>query len=115
MREALQGDFSTATDLADYLVRKGMPFREAHHLVGQIVRACIQQGIGLEAVDLEFLRKFSPLFDPDVLEVLSPEASMRARTSYGGTAPESVRAQIEMARAALQVLEQRLSDLHTPV
>lgn len=115
MREALQGDFSTATDLADYLVRKGMPFREAHHLVGQVVRACIQQGIGLESVNLEFLRQFSPLFDSDALSVLSPEASMRARTSYGGTAPESVRAQIEMARAALQVLEQRLSDLHTPV
>lgn len=115
MRAALTGDFSTATDLADYLVRKGMPFREAHQCVGQIVRACIERNLGLESVDIEFLRQFSPLFEADVLAILSPEASVRARTSYGGTAPESVKAQIEMARSALQVLERRLSDLHTPV
>ncbi|MER3402539.1 MAG: argininosuccinate lyase [Armatimonadota bacterium] len=115
MRAALTGDFSTATDLADYLVRKGMPFREAHQCVGQIVRACIERNLGLESVDIEFLRQFSPFFEADALAILSPEASVRARTSYGGTAPESVKAQIEMARSALQVLERRLSDLHTPV
>lgn len=115
MRSALTGDFSTATDLADYLVRKGMPFRNAHELVGQIVRTCIERGIGLEAVDLNFLRQFSPLFEADALSVLAPETSVRARTTFGSTAPESVKAQIEMARSALEVLEKRWTDLHTPV
>lgn len=115
MRSALTGDFSTATDLADYLVRKGVPFRTAHELVGQIVRACLDQGIGLETVDLDFLRQFSPLFEADALSVLAPETSMRPRTIFGGTAPESVKTQIEMARSALELLEKRWTDLQTPV
>ncbi len=115
MRQALIGDFSTATELADYLVRKGMPFREAHHLVGQVVRDCIQQGRTLESLTLDMLRSYSPLFEADALEVVQPEWALRARQSLGGTAPESVKQQIEMARTALTLIEHRFHELHTPV
>lgn len=101
MRQAVRGDFSNATDLADYLVRKGMPFRQAHEVVGRVVQHCLKQGIALEDLSVEQLRTFSDLFDADAVQVLQPEAVLKARRSRGGTAPEAVREQIMIARNLL--------------
>jgi argininosuccinate lyase len=101
MREALREGFATATDLADYLVRKGLPFRDAHEVVARAVRAAEESGRGLEQLDLGELRAFSPLIEPDVHAVLTPEGSVAARSHVGGTAPEAVRAAIAQARARL--------------
>jgi len=101
MREAVHGDFSNATDLADYLVRKGMPFRQAHEVVGRVVQYCLKQGAVLEELSVEQLRAFSNLFDADAVQVLQPEAVLEARRSYGGTAPEAVQQQIALARKLL--------------
>ncbi len=98
MSEAMRGDFSTATDLADYLVRKGLTFRAAHEIVGKIVRSCICSGTTLEGLSLSELREFSLLIESDAMTVLSPQASVRARVSEGGTGPDSVDRQINRAR-----------------
>ncbi len=99
MRAAAAGGFSTATDLADWLVREAdVPFREAHHITGRAVKAAEEQGCGLAELPLEVLREVDPRIDARVFEVLSVEASVRSRTSYGGTAPERVREQVDRAR-----------------
>jgi argininosuccinate lyase len=97
---ALQG-YATATDLADYLVKKGLPFRDAHEAVAHAVRACVDRGCDLSDLSLEELRKFSPLIDTDVFNVLTLEGSVAARNHVGGTAPQQVRAAIARARAQL--------------
>lgn len=89
-RAAARG-YSTATDLADYLVRKGVPFRDAHEIVGKVVGLAIEDQISLEQVPLSQLQKFCPLIDSDVYEVLSLEGSVNARNHVGGTAPEQVK------------------------
>lgn len=94
--------FSTATDLAEYLVRKGIPFREAHSITGRIVFHCIQHKTGLEALDLSVLQSFSPVIAADVYRVLDPAASVSARTSYGGTSPAEVKRQIRHYRKVLK-------------
>ena len=102
MREATQGDFSTATDLADFLAARGAPFREAHEMVGRIVRDCMERGVGLESLDAAALAAYSPLLaaEPEAaINVLTVEYSVSARRSEGGTAPGAVRNQWEMARA----------------
>jgi argininosuccinate lyase len=101
MREALRQGFATATDLADYLVRKGVPFRDAHEVVALAVRAAEAAGKDLAEVPLEELRRFSPLIGPDVAAVLTAEGSAASRRHIGGTAPEAVRAAIARARARL--------------
>jgi argininosuccinate lyase len=101
MREAASRGFATATDLADYLVRKGVPFRDAHEVVGKAVGACIAEGIGLTDLSLERLREFHRGIDPDVFEFLTLEGSVNARDHLGGTAPRQVRAAIERHRARL--------------
>ena len=101
MRQAVRGDFSNATDLADYLVRKGMPFRQAHEVVGRAVQYCLKQGVALEDLSVEQLRAFSNLFDADAVQILQPEAVMQARRSDGGTSPEAVQQQIALARKLL--------------
>jgi argininosuccinate lyase len=102
MREAAEAGFSTATDLADWLVRRaGMPFREAHHITGRAVKLAEEQGCRLAELDLDSLRTVDPRIDERVYEVLTVDASVRSRTSHGGTAPERVREQIEKAKAAL--------------
>jgi len=98
MRAAAMRGFSTATDLADYLVRKGTPFRDAHEVVGKAVGYCIERGIDLSGLSLEELQRFSPVIAPDVAVVLSLEGSVAARSHIGGTAPAQVRAAIERAR-----------------
>ncbi|RQW83616.1 MAG: argininosuccinate lyase, partial [Methylococcus sp.] len=96
-RAALQG-YATATDLADYLVRKGMPFRDAHEVVGNAVRLGIETGRDLSAIQLEELRGLSALIEADVFEVLTLEGSLQARNHLGGTAPNQVRQAIATAR-----------------
>ena len=99
MREAAAGGFSTATDLADWLVREAdVPFREAHHITGRAVKAAEERGCRLAELPLEMLREVDTRIDERVFEVLSVEASVRSRTSYGGTAPERVREQVVRAR-----------------
>ncbi len=103
-RAAHQG-FSTATDLADYLVRKGVAFRDAHEMVGKAVRAALDSGRDLAALSLDELQRFSPLIGEDVFSVLSAEGSVRARDHLGGTAPAQVRAAIQRARQRLKQAE----------
>ncbi len=98
---ALQG-FATATDLADYLVRRGLPFRDAHEVVGKAVAYCVEAGCDLAALSLDTLRGFSPLIGDDVFEVLTLEGSVAARDHTGGTAPVQVRRAIAEARARLE-------------
>ncbi|TCP08753.1 argininosuccinate lyase [Caldimonas thermodepolymerans] len=99
-RAALRG-YATATDLADYLVKKGLPFRDAHEVVAHAVKTAIQQGVDLSELPLVTLQGFSPLVGEDVYEVLSLRGSLNARNILGGTAPEQVRAQIARHRARL--------------
>ncbi len=92
--EKAAGGFALATDLANYLVRKGMPFRQAHHVVGQIVGYLTQQNREFESITLDELKKFSDLFDEDALNILNPYYVADARKSYGGTAKERILDQI---------------------
>ena len=95
MHQAAQAGYPTATDLADYLVRHGTPFRTAHDIVGQTVRAASERGCGLEDLPLDVLKSFSPAIEEDVYEVLKLEGYVNARNHLGGTAPAQVRAQVE--------------------
>jgi argininosuccinate lyase len=102
MRAAAEQGFSTATDLADWLVREAdVPFREAHHITGRAVKAAEGRGRRLDELGIEDLQAIDPRIDARVFDVLSVDASVRSRTSYGGTAPERVREQIAAAKQAL--------------
>ncbi|HWT54563.1 MAG TPA: argininosuccinate lyase [Rhodocyclaceae bacterium] len=98
MRAALNLGFATATDLADYLVKKGLPFRDAHEAVARAVRAAEQKGCDVSELSLAELQSFSPLVADDVYAVLTVEGSLAARNHIGGTAPEQVRAAIARRR-----------------
>lgn len=102
MRAALTRDFSTATDLADFLAWRGMPFREAHEIVGGVVRACIERGIGLEDLTEEVLKDIAPTVPKEALKVLSPEASVSWRESFGATGPKALAQQISLADAVFE-------------
>ena len=97
---ALRG-YATATDLADYLTKKGLPFRDAHETVARAVKAAIAQGVDLSQLSLEALRQFNPAVGEDVYEVLSLRGSLLARNVLGGTAPQQVRVQIARHRTRL--------------
>jgi len=101
MQLAASQGFATATDLADYLVKKGIPFRDAHEVVGKTVAFCIAQQKDLESLTLEELQDFSDVITSDVSDVLTLEGSVNARNHIGGTAPSQVRAAIANARALL--------------
>jgi len=101
MRRAAGEHFSTATDLADYLVRKGLPFRQAHEVVGRLVRYALDEGKTLEDLTLPEFRRFSPLIDGDVKDAITVEASLRARAVTGGTAPAAVRRTLALARTLI--------------
>jgi argininosuccinate lyase len=101
MREAARRGFSTATDLADYLVRRGLPFRDAHEVVGKAVAHGVASGRDLAEMDLDTLRGFSAAIGEDVYAVLTLEGSLAARDHLGGTAPDQVRAAIARARARI--------------
>ena len=101
MRAAVLQGFATATDLADYLVKKGLPFRDSHEAVAQAVRHAEQAGCGLEDLPLTVLQGFSALIENDVYQVLTPEGSLNARNHLGGTAPEQVKFQVARWRELL--------------
>ncbi len=101
MRAALSQGFATATDLADYLTKKGLPFRDAHEAVGLAVKRAEQLGVDLPQLPLVELQAFSPLISEDVFAVLTVEGSLAARNHFGGTAPEQVKAAIARARQLL--------------
>ncbi|MDP1735028.1 MAG: argininosuccinate lyase [Sulfuritalea sp.] len=101
MAAALRQGYATATDLADYLVKKGLPFRDAHEAVARAVRACEARGCDLPDLTLDELRAFSPLVGEDAFAVLTVAGSLAARDHLGGTAPAQVRAAIARSRARL--------------
>ena len=101
MRLAAAEGFATATDLADYLVKKGLPFRDAHEAVALAVRSAVDRNCNLEDLSLAELQAFSPLVGDDVFEVLTLEGSLASRNHIGGTAPAQVRQAIDRARKAL--------------
>ncbi|QEA12232.1 argininosuccinate lyase [Comamonas flocculans] len=103
MRAAAMKGYATATDLADYLVKKGLPFRDAHETVAHAVKAAQAQGVDLSALPLATLQGFHAGIEADVFEVLSLEGSLRARQTLGGTAPVQVRRQIARHRERLAV------------
>ena len=101
MKAALTQGFATATDLADYLTKKGLPFRDAHEAVGLAVKTAEFKGVDLPGLTLEELQQFSPLIEKDVFSVLTVEGSLASRNHIGGTAPEQVKAAIVRARKHL--------------
>lgn len=109
MREAVNKDFSNATDIADFLVGKGLPFRDAHEVIGKTVLYCIENGKYLLDLTLEEFKTFSDLFDDKIYDVLQPENVVNARNVYGGTAKPQVEAAIERATATLEHTTEWLS------
>ena len=105
MREAARLGCMTATDLADYLVRRAVPFRDAHEAVGRAVRSAVETGRDLSEMTLDELRAFSPAIGSDVFEVLTLEGSVAARDHPGGTAPAQVRAAVARAKARLAAVD----------
>ena len=101
MRSAARYGYSTATDFADYLTKKGLPFRDAHEAVSQAVRSAAKKGRDLSALTLSELRKFSRLVEKDIFEVLTLDGSIKSRNHTGGTAPSQVRKAIKLARKGL--------------
>ncbi|WP_238091335.1 argininosuccinate lyase [Photobacterium leiognathi] len=104
-RQAAERGFSTATDMADYLVRKGLPFREAHHVVGSAVNYCIKNDKTLDALTIDEFRQFHESIDNDIYKDITLEACVSARNSYGGTAPEALEVQIEKAESIINKIE----------
>ncbi len=102
LRQACRGGFMTATDLADYLVKKNIPFREAHGIVGRVVAHCQQHDIELTDMSLSDLQDFSPAVDQDIFDVLSVEGSVNSRISTGGTATVQVERALELAEQQLE-------------
>lgn len=102
MRAAARQGYATATDLADYLVRKGLPFRDAHEAVASAVRICVDRHCDLSDLTLDELRTFSPLIENDIFGVLTLEGSVAARNHIGGTAPDQVRLAIAEVRKSLR-------------
>lgn len=98
MREAAAKGFINATDCADYLVKKGMPFRDAYKITGEIVRLCIENNLTLETLPIEKYKEFSDKFEEDIFEAINLETCVMQRKVEGGPAPESVKAQIEYIR-----------------
>jgi argininosuccinate lyase len=101
LEDAVARDFSNATDVADYLVARGVPFREAYQLVGGLVKDCLREGVLLRDLSLERWRRYHPAFEADILERLAPRRVVAARLSEGGTAFERVAEQLERLRQRL--------------
>ncbi len=99
MRKAANGGFINATDCADYLAKKGMPFRDAYKITGQLVYHCIASDCTLEQMPLREMQEISPLFDEDVYTALSMERCVEGRSSYGGPSPTETTRQIELLEA----------------
>jgi len=102
MEASTKGDFSTATELADYLVKKGLSFREAHKLVGSIVIYCLENKKNLEDLTLSELKSFHKNFDNKTLDILKPRSAVETKDSYGGTSLKRVRGSIQKAEKILK-------------
>ena len=111
MRHAVEADYSNATDLADYLVRKGLPFRKAHAVAGQAVALCIARGIYLADLPIADYQQLSPLFAEDIYDAISPETCVSCRNSYGGTSYEQAEMQLEAAKNLMTEEERIISVL----
>ncbi len=111
MRHAVEADYSNATDLADYLVRKGLPFRKAHAVAGQAVAQCIARGIYLAELPIADYQQLSPLFAEDIYNAISPETCVSCRNSYGGTSYEQAEMQLEAAKNLMTEEERMISVL----
>ena len=111
MRHAVEADYSNATDLADYLVRKGLPFRKAHAVAGQAVAQCIARGIYLAELPIADYQQLSPLFAEDIYNAISPETCVSCRNSYGGTSYEQAEMQLEAAKNLMMEEERMISVL----
>lgn len=107
MAQAQKG-YLAATDVADYLAKKGMPFRQAHEVVGHLVLLCDKRGCDLEDLALDDFKAESDLFEADIAGCLNLKAIVEARTTYGGTAPVAVRQQLEEAQRAYEADQIRL-------
>ena len=105
MRNAAAKGFINATDCADYLVKKGLPFRDAYKITGTLVHTCIEKGLTLETLPIEEYKALCETFDNDVYEAISLDTCVMQRKAAGGPAPESVKAQIEYTRAALEAYD----------
>jgi argininosuccinate lyase len=95
MKDSAESGFMNATDVADYLVKKGLPFRECHAVVGKLVLSCIQAGCRIEDLSIKELKHYSPLFEEDIYDRISPEACVASKTSEGSTSLASVEKQLE--------------------
>ncbi|MCU0821018.1 MAG: argininosuccinate lyase [Spirochaetes bacterium] len=102
MREAVYGNFSTATDLADYLVKKNVPFRKSHEIVGSVVRFAEKNNISFFEITVEKLKEFSPVFEEDAREILNPETSTERKESAGGTSKKEIIKQIKIINRILK-------------
>lgn len=107
-REVLESDFSNATDMADYLAKKGLPFRQAHAVVGNAVHYCIEHHKVLLDLSMEEFKSMSPLFEEDIKEALSIENCVKNRESYGGTGPKSVERQQTHAEKAIASMKETM-------
>lgn len=107
-RQVLESDFSNATDMADYLAKKGLPFRQAHAVVGNAVHYCIEHHKVLLDLSMEEFRSMSPLFEEDIKEALSIENCVKNRESYGGTGPKSVERQQTHAKKAIASMKEAM-------
>jgi len=112
MDAAVRNDFSNATDMADYLVKKGLPFRRAHEVVGKCVAYCLGESKWLMDLSLAEFKQFSPLFETDILEAIRVETCVNARNSYGGTSSAGVKHEFTVAEQILQK-QQDILDIFT--
>lgn len=111
MRAAAEESFATATEAADYLAGRGVPFRDAHRIVGEAVRKCLDEGKSLSELSLDELKKLSSAFDESFFEIVDVEAAVARKASYGGTAPEQVASQLKNAGKRLKDMQQALREL----
>ena len=95
IKQSMKGDYSLAVDISDYLVKKGMPFRQSHDVVGRMVAKLVEKGRDFDEMSLEEFQKFSDLFDKEIKKILNHEESVKSKKSYGGTAPELVKHQLK--------------------
>ncbi|EAX47621.1 argininosuccinate lyase [Thermosinus carboxydivorans Nor1] len=112
MSEAARQDYANATDMADYLVKKGLPFRQAHEVVGRCVRYCLDAGKRLTDLSLAEFKQFSPLFEADIIDAIQIETCVAARNSYGGTSSTQVKHQLQTAKEVM-AKQQAVLDLYT--
>jgi argininosuccinate lyase len=103
LAEAVAEDFSNATDVADYLAAKGVPFREADNLVGKVVKTCIAADKLLKDLSLEEWKSLHPAFEADIYDAIAPKQVVAARNSYGGTGFEQVRQAVQTARSRINL------------